>query len=282
MNMLEGQELTPYFFVLAAFTFMLLLFMIRQNLMAPVKEPGIQIGNGQTIGNRDEQDDYFSTATTPIGTLAVLADGISGLSHGRMSSTLAVTLFMREFLNLDDVQNITSFFTKAARKSNAEIVQQIGGSNGGTTLVAAVVTEDKLYWGAVGDSSIMVFRDGEFINMNHKHILESVLEERYLSGEITKEQATSNPMRKRLINYLGYEQFQNMEICNEPFLLKKKDKVILLSDGVYNTLSEVEMEQILMNTTSPYDAAEEMVTEIERKQLRNQDNATVIILEQGW
>ncbi|AYB39353.1 PP2C family protein-serine/threonine phosphatase [Brevibacillus laterosporus] len=282
MNMLEGQELTPYFFVLAAFTFMLLLFMIRQNLMAPVKEPGIQIGNGQTIGNRDEQDDYFSTATTPIGTLAVLADGISGLSHGRMSSTLAVTLFMREFLNLDDVQNITSFFTKAARKSNAEIVQQIGGSNGGTTLVAAVVTEDKLYWGAVGDSSIMVFRDGEFIKMNHKHILESVLEERYLSGEITKEQATSNPMRKRLINYLGYEQFQNMEICHEPFLLKKKDKVILLSDGVYNTLSEVEMEQILMNATSPYDAAEEMVTEIERKQLRNQDNATVIILEQGW
>ncbi|XOS90478.1 hypothetical protein ACLMAB_16230 [Brevibacillus laterosporus] len=89
-------------------------------------------------------------------------------------------------------------------------------------------------------------------------------------------------MRKRLINYLGYEQFQNMEICHEPFLLKKKDKVILLSDGVYNTLSEVEMEQLLMNATSPYDAAEEMVTEIERKQLRNQDNATVIILEQGW
>ncbi|RAP27503.1 hypothetical protein C2W64_01002 [Brevibacillus laterosporus] len=280
--MLGEQEYMPYLLVLAAFVSMLLLFMIRQRLMAPIEEPGIQIGNGQTIGNRDEQDDYFSTATTPIGTLAVLADGISGLSHGRMSSTLAVTLFMREFLNLDHVQNVTSFFTKAARKSNAEIVQQIGGSNGGTTLVAAVVAEDKLYWGAVGDSSIMVFRNGEFIKMNQKHILESVLEERYLSGEITREQATNNPMRKRLINYLGYEQFQNMEICNEPFLLKKRDKVILLSDGVYNTLSEVEMEQILMNTTSPFDAAEEMVAEIERKQLHNQDNATVIILEQGW
>ncbi|TPG78173.1 serine/threonine-protein phosphatase [Brevibacillus laterosporus] len=282
MNMLGEQEYMPYLLVLSAFVSMLLLFMIRQRLMAPIEEPGIQIGNGQTIGNRDEQDDYFSTATTPIGTLAVLADGISGLSHGRMSSTLAVTLFMREFLNLDHVQNVTSFFTKAARKSNAEIVQQIGGSNGGTTLVAAVVAEDKLYWGAVGDSSIMVFRNGEFIKMNQKHILESVLEERYLSGEITREQATNNPMRKRLINYLGYEQFQNMEICNEPFLLKKRDKVILLSDGVYNTLSEVEMEQILMNTTSPFDAAEEMVAEIERKQLHNQDNATVIILEQGW
>ncbi|QOS97247.1 serine/threonine-protein phosphatase [Brevibacterium sp. JNUCC-42] len=282
MNMLGEQEYMPYLLVLAAFVSILLLFMIRQRLMTPIEEPGIQIGNGQTIGNRDEQDDYFSTTTTPIGTLAVLADGISGLSHGRMSSTLAVTLFMREFLNLDHVQNVTSFFTKAARKSNAEIVQQIGGSNGGTTLVAAVVAEDKLYWGAVGDSSIMVFRNGEFIKMNQKHILESVLEERYLSGEITREQATNNPMRKRLINYLGYEQFQNMEICNEPFLLKKRDKVILLSDGVYNTLSEVEMEQILMNTTSPFDAAEEMVAEIERKQLHNQDNATVIILEQGW
>ncbi|XOS90479.1 hypothetical protein ACLMAB_16235 [Brevibacillus laterosporus] len=55
-----------------------------------------------------------------------------------------------------------------------------------------MVTEDKLYWGAVGDSSIMVFRDGEFIKMNHKHILESVLEERYLSGRLprNKQQVT--------------------------------------------------------------------------------------------
>ncbi|MGV2806091.1 serine/threonine-protein phosphatase, partial [Clostridium perfringens] len=57
-----------------------------------------KIGNAQTIGKREEQDDYFSSSTTKIGTMAVIADGISGLSHGRMASTLAVTVFSREYL----------------------------------------------------------------------------------------------------------------------------------------------------------------------------------------
>lgn len=60
----------------------------------------IEIGNGQTIGRRDEQDDYFSTAETNNGTIAVLADGISGLANGRMASTVAVNTFIEEFKSL--------------------------------------------------------------------------------------------------------------------------------------------------------------------------------------
>ncbi|TVX95107.1 serine/threonine-protein phosphatase [Cohnella terricola] len=271
----------PYL-VLSTFVLIIvwLIFIRRRMMMQDTKSlPSVKIGNGQTIGGREEQDDYFSSASTVVGTIAILADGISGLSNGRLSSTLAVTTFIKEFLKLGDLTEVDAFFTKAARISNSEIIRQVAGAGGGTTLVAAVLDGERLHWGAVGDSVLLVYRNREFIAVNHKHTLEVLLQERVLTGEMSRKEARDNPMRNRLINYLGYDSFQNMEIGQEPFLLQPGDKVLLLSDGVYNTLSEVEMDRILSRNLSPDEAATLLIEEIERKRLKNQDNATVVILE---
>lgn len=123
----------------------------------------ISLGNAQTIGRRTEQDDYFASAVTKVG-------------------TLAVTMFSREFLKLDDAGDIPEFFHKASIVSNRAIMEQLGGAIGGTTLVAAVISDHRLHWGAVGDSLILLFRDGEFLPVNSKDTFESVLEARYLAG----------------------------------------------------------------------------------------------------
>ncbi|MED1917995.1 protein phosphatase 2C domain-containing protein [Bacillus thuringiensis] len=276
------QGAIPYLVVLGVIIAITLLFRLHAALIRQEKNPVIQIGNGQTIGRREEQDDYFSTATSSHGTIAVLADGISGLANGRLASTLAVTTFIREFTKLDNPKHMSLFFSRAASLANSEILQTLRGSRGGTTLVAGVIVEDKLYWGAVGDSIITVFRNGEFIPINQKDIYESVLEARFLSGEITKDEALEHPQKKQLINYLGYESFQNIEIGREPFPLEKGDKVILCSDGVYDTLTEMELEQILFQKIAAHDAADQIIEAVESKQKANQDNATILILEKGW
>lgn len=281
MSMFQ-QGAIPYLVVLGVIIAITLLFRLRAALIRQEMNPVIQIGNGQTIGRREEQDDYFSTATSSHGTIAVLADGISGLANGRLASTLAVTTFIREFTKLDNPKHMSLFFSRAASLANSEILQALRGSRGGTTLVAGVIVEDKLYWGAVGDSIITVFRNGEFIPINQKDIYESVLEARFLSGEITKDEALEHPQKKQLINYLGYENFQNIEIGREPFPLEKGDKVILCSDGVYDTLTEMELEQILFQKIAAHDAADQIIEAVESKQKANQDNATILILEKGW
>ncbi|UHA76122.1 serine/threonine-protein phosphatase [Paenibacillus sp. 481] len=280
---LAELNLTPYLIVSAfAFALLILLYLRRRLVIQQSAVPSMLIGNGQTIGTREEQDDSFSTVATRYGTIAVLADGISGLENGRMASTVAVTTFIREFLKLDDLQVLPAFFAKAAKLSNSEILRNLKGARGGTTLVAAVIADDYLYWGAVGDSSISIFRDGQFITINEKHTLETVLQDRYLRHEITKEEVLDNPMGKRLVNYLGYDRFKNMEIYSDPIPLHPGDKVVLCSDGVYNTLSEVDLENILSQPISPYDAAQEIIQAVEEKGLHNQDNATVVIMEQGY
>jgi len=243
----------------------------------------IYIGNGQTIGRRDEQDDYFSTAETTYGTIAVLADGISGLANGRMASTIAVTTFIEEFKKLSSLNNLQNFFKEAAIASNHMIVENLNGSNGGTTLVTAVIdSEGYLHWGAVGDSVLTIFRNGEFLKINQKHIFESVLTERYISGEISQLEVQENPLKKRLINYLGYAGFKNLDTGNNPIQLNRGDKVCLFSDGIYDALTEVEMEKILSQQAPPYDLAQSMIKAVEQKRLKNQDNATIVILEKTW
>ena len=171
--------------------------------------------------------------------------------------------------------------TRVAKQSNSEIIRHLKGANGGTTLAAAIISNGYLHWGAVGDSIIILFRNGDLVNVNEKHILGTMLEEQYLSGQITKEQALTNPMRKRLINYLGYEGFKNMEI-GAPVLLKEGDKVILCTDGVYNSLTELELCTILEKPIPPHEATDEIIATIEEKRLKHQDNATIIILANGW
>lgn len=279
---MEGQELIPYIIVFGFILMLLMLFAVRKRLNEYERKQYIRIGNGQTIGRRKEQDDYFSTATTAHGTIAVLADGISGLKNGRMSSTVAVNTFISEFLQLERLDNIESFFKEVARQSNNEIVHQLKGSSGGTTLVAAIIDEQGyLHWAAVGDSVITIFRDGEFITVNQKQTFESVLTERYLSGEITEAEVQENPLKKRLINYLGYEGFKNVEIGREATKLKKGDKICLYSDGVYNSLTEMEMEKILTQKFPPYEIAQKIIEAVEQKRLKKQDNATIVILEKS-
>lgn len=70
-----------------------------------------------------------------------------------------------------------------------------------------------------------------------------------------------------------------MEIGREAIKLNKGDKVCLYSDGVYNSLTEVEMERILSQKIAPYDIAQEIIEAVEQKRLKNQDNATIVILE---
>ncbi|MEK4114941.1 protein phosphatase 2C domain-containing protein [Paenibacillus sp. FSL W8-0919] len=277
---MRGEEYVPYVVTLLFAAALILLVICRQRMLRREDRPAVMIGNGQTIGRRPEQDDYFSSVSTDCGTLAVLADGISGLAHGRMASTVAVSAFIREFIQLENGSDLPSYFTRAARISNREILHRLRGGRGGTTLVAAVVQHSKLYWGAVGDSTISVFRNGQFIPMNSKHILEYELEARYLAGEITREAIASHPMRKRLVNYLGFDGFKNLDISPEPFTLRKGDKVLLLSDGVYNALTELELEEILTKRISPNEAAEEIIQAVEDKGYSDQDNATVVILEQ--
>lgn len=72
------HKLVPYIIALVFIVVLIFLLIIRGMLAQKMEKGKIYVGNGQTIGRRDEQDDYFSTAETTQGTIAYLQMGLVG------------------------------------------------------------------------------------------------------------------------------------------------------------------------------------------------------------
>lgn len=237
----------------------------------------VDIGNAQIIGTREKQDDSFATSVQDYGLMAIVADGIGGYINGNLASQIAVETYLDEFEKRDVTDNLSYFFQTTAVLANERIRDEFGDAKGGTTVVSVVLIEDKMYWTSVGDSNIDVLRGGRLIEINRKENVKNWLEDQYRAGAIGREEAMGGPMDKRLVNYVGYDGFKKADESDRPIFLKKKDKVLIYSDGV-EVLGQIELEAILSKRISAQDMADEIMEAIEKKNVRSKDNSTIIIL----
>lgn len=238
----------------------------------------VDIGTAQYIGTREKQDDSFDAFTNNVGTFAIVADGIGGFMDGDVASRIAVDTFMENYRCTDILNNINFFFNSSAVKANEKIRKQFGDKLCGTTIVAAFVTDRELYYTSIGDSIISVFRNGRLIPVNTKQNVETHLEELYMSGRISREQALNNSKSRRLMNYVGHDGFVGTKEMEKPLKLQAGDKVLLYSDGV-ELLSQIEMENILSKRGSVQQKAELIMNAIINKKAKSKDNSTIVILD---
>ena len=238
----------------------------------------VDIGAAQYIGTREKQDDSFDICANEKGVFAIVADGIGGFMDGDVASRIAVNTYIEnyQFSNVSD--NVNYFFNTSAIKANERIRKQFGDKMCGTTVVAAYVRDMKLYYSSIGDSIISVFRNGRLISVNTKQNVESYLEDLYMSGKITREQALGSNKNRRLMNYVGHDGFKMTEAMERPVNLRAGDKVLLYSDGV-ELLTQIEMENILSAKCSVQQMAEAIMNNIVYKPAKSKDNSTVVILD---
>ena len=251
----------------------------RDNEASPIGgNLSVAIGNAQIIGTREKQDDSFATSIMPYGVMAIVADGIGGYINGNLASKIAVETYLDEFERRNATDNISYYFQTSAVLSNGRIRDEFGEAKGDTTAVAVVLAEGKMYWTSVGDSNIAVIRNRRLIEINRKENVKNWLEDQYLAGAINKEAAMGGPMDKRLVNYLGYDGFKKASESDRPILLKKKDQILIYSDGV-EVIGQIELENIMSRKGTAQKKAEMIMEAIENKKVNSKDNSTIIILE---
>ncbi len=247
----------------------------------------LEHSNCQHVGKRENQEDAFAfsdlsnnAVTAKRGIFAVLADGMGGLANGEIASQAAVKKYLDEFNKKDDMESASDFLKRVTVLANAE-VYDLAFQNGreielGTTVVAVLILEGKMNWISVGDSRIYIDRSGLLSQVTTDHVYANHLEEQVFNGTLSGEEAAEHPERNFLTSYLGIPELVEVNHNDKAIALEPGDKVVLCSDGLYDTLSEDEITAALEE--SHIDYAQELVRQVLAKNNPYQDNVTVIVL----
>lgn len=244
--------------------------------------PAFLVSRAQSIGLRPKQEDALCHSNwrdpqelRTRGFLAAVADGIGGLKNGEIASATVVRTMYNGFMQQDcgALGNDRLLELAAqAQKKVLEMNHQEGGM--GSTLVSVLIQNWHMWTLAVGDSRIYLYRAGGLIQLNRPHVYGKECEEtQALTG-------VCSPMAGRkaaaLYAFIGQEGLKSIDRTIQPLRLMRGDRVLLLSDGVFTTLSEEALTEIL--TRAPEDIAGEIIAQVEKVEKRGQDNATALVI----
>lgn len=249
------------------------------SLPAPAGE--IRVGKMHHIGKRKTQQDSLGVTDVPGGLFAVVADGMGGLSDGdKVSQTIVMTM-LQELSGADAAGKSGRLF-EAVSLANDVVNQMLGMQEqyvSGSTVVAVLAAKDGFEWVSVGDSRVCLYRGGRLIQLNREHNYESELLWQAVNGEISFAEAEENPKRKSLTSFIGMGKLKYIDGSVKPMEAAAGDLLLLMSDGVFNTLSEEEICGILEEYPEPRQAAREMEERILSYDRPNQDNFTAVLLQ---
>jgi serine/threonine protein phosphatase PrpC len=117
------------------------------------------------------------------------------------------------------------------------------------------------------------------MQLNREHTYELRQLVRSVNGEMSISDALNDPKGAGLVNFLGKGEISAIDMPVSPIRLVQGDKIILMSDGVYNALTDDELTEALAAPTEQ--AALNVRSAVAAKNFSNQDNYTAVIIGYG-
>jgi serine/threonine protein phosphatase PrpC len=204
---------------------------------------------GQTDTGKVREHNEDTIAFDPDIGLLVLADGMGGYNAGEVASGIAVKTIVnlvresveREDLRVPDqatgMSRASIILRDAIHRANKIIYQtaraQPQCEGMGTTVVAALMFDNKIAVAHVGDSRMYRQRNDKFeqITMDHS-LLQELVDRGFYSPEEAQRAANKNYVTRAL----GVEQSVEVEIQEVP--TQKGDFYVLCSDGLSDMVED--------------------------------------------
>jgi len=214
------------------------------------------------------------------GSLFAVCDGMGGAAAGEIASQLAVDiLYERMVEGLEEAHtpsrdDLARRLVRAIEAAGLRIFQEAKVDRTrrgmGTTVTAAALVDDHLFFAQVGDSRGYVFRQGQLVQLTRDQSLVNQLIE---AGQLTEEEAETFEHNNIILQALGTADTVQVDLtfCE----LRRGDVVLLCSDGLSGMVRFDELREILRSTTDPVDACR-LLTD-RANQAGGHDNITVVV-----
>jgi protein phosphatase len=198
-----------------------------------------------------------AVATSGLGLVFAVADGLGGYGGGEVASGMAVEATLNQAQrNLAGGGRVAGTLRDAFNRANQAILDAAIAGQGGrkmqSTLSALVITPGEAHLGHVGDSRIYRRREGELelLTTDHSQVMELLR-----MHVITPEQAIEHPARYALTRSVGGDITVRTDVRNER--LDRDDKFLLCSDGLWSNVTSSEIAEAL--SRAPLDACRRLV-----------------------
>lgn len=179
-------------------------------------------------------DECLIVVTDPIGT------GKTGVVACAIANEI-ITAFAKEakiYISPLD------FLKKACFHAHRGISEKINANNGGCSIAIIYIYKRQMYYASVGDICIYSFKK-ELIRLNHLDIYAHKLIRPMLEGKIKESDINLNPLKNEVVAYLGHENLKKINLSEQSYKLKKREKILILTKEVHQTVSPICLEKIM-------------------------------------
>ena len=218
------------------------------------------------------QDQFLIKEFSEDSVLIAVADGAGGTPAGEEASGVVINKLEDFRPDLQSPQeHLVSLMQEADQKIFGVVEKEPDLRGMGSTLTAAFVKGEAVFWAHVGDSRLYLFRDDELTQITEDDTMAGFL---LTEGEITREESRVHPGKNFLFDFIGSGEFEEE---TGSFTLRKNDVLLLTTDGLHDRVPEETLVSILRANSDLEKKLDTLVSiALERS---GKDNVTVVGVE---
>jgi protein phosphatase len=221
---------------------------------------------------RTENQDAFASVRSEVYEVFVVADGMGGVEGGAIASQLAIKKFIESLKGEISKESLIGAIQEAniAVFERGQEDERLAGM--GTTFVALCFSGNSAFLMHVGDSRAYRLRGESLEQLTKDHTL---VQELVDSGALNPHQVENHPVSHMLTRSLGPSPRVLPECQSIHTGLRKGDRFLLCSDGLYNHVQSDEIAQIIGGIEDEV-AVQELISLANAR--GGSDNITVLIV----
>lgn len=207
------------------------------------------------------EDSVFIHAPSEQLVIVAVADGMGGHRAGDVASQLAVQVVKEQLRDITVEQPVSQLrdkLQKSIEQANMRVLKKSREDEGtagmGTTLVIAILKEDQLLIGNIGDSRAYLINEQGCKQMTRDHSLVNELIE---IGEITEVEALAHPQKNILVRAVGTDPEVLPDIIEHKW--EVDDYLLVCTDGLTNMLTDEHIHAVIRTDNTIEWKADELI-----------------------
>ena len=205
--------------------------------------------------------------------LFAIADGMGGAQAGEVASRLATAALKEAGANGGGERRIADLIQEANRRVYDRSSSDPNTSGMGTTITVALVEDDRVSFGHVGDSRAYLIRKARMEQLTEDH---SLVNELLKTGKLSREEAETHPQRSVITRALGTDP--DVDVDTFSVQAETGDLFLLCSDGLTDMVPEDSILEVVERHREDIDGALRALVKAANRG-GGQDNITVVAFE---